>query len=234
MVGVAGDVDGACGDHGGGGRGSVQERGPVTTGSRGNGCRLSSPGSWPRGRRRSNRARGGRTVVRGEPVMLSRMRSSSCARNWSRPVTTPAPRRSPGTCVNATARRPRWPRSGECCPAAGSSFRNRTSDPARPGAASPPNFPTSSGKPTSPTGSWSTARRWRSSTSSTTTPGCSPVPPHAPSSKPATWWPICTPRSPGTAAQNGCSPTTARSSPVTTAATAGSLSNARPPPSASL
>ena len=57
-----------------------------------------------------------------------------------------------------------------------------TSGPGPPGSASRPSSPTSAGSPTSPTGSFKTAPRWRSSTSSTTTPGsrwalgCSPWP----------------------------------------------------------
>jgi transposase len=48
-----------------------------------------------------------------------------------------------------------------------------------------PSSPTRGGRRTSPAGSWPTAARWRSSTSSTTTPGCwSPPTPTSPSEPP--------------------------------------------------
>ena len=102
------------------------------------------------------------------------------------PGMTPARRRSPGIFVSARRGRRRWRRSGGCCPGAGSWSRNRTNGPGRAGTGSPPSCPTSCGRPTSPTGSSPTAPRSRSSTSSTTTPGCWSAPPPARCSKPLT------------------------------------------------
>jgi hypothetical protein len=74
----------------------------------------------------------------------------------------PRPRRHESPCPIHDLAHPDPPRI--------SSSPNPTNDPAQHGNASPPPNPTNSGKPTSPTGSWPTAPRPRSSTCSTITP----------------------------------------------------------------
>src|SRR6516162_5553681 len=76
---------------------------------------------------------------------------------------------------------------------------------------------------------WPAAVTPRSSTSSTTTPGCWPGAPPGRFSRPATSWRTCTWPWPATGGRSGCSPTTPPSSPGPTAAGAGSRWNASSP-----
>jgi transposase-like protein len=85
------------------------------------------------------------------------------------PALTPSPLIWP--MIPTSQKSLRYQRSGGSWPAAASSYLNRRNAPALRGNASAPNNPTSAGKPTSPTGASPTEPRWRSSTSSTTTPG---------------------------------------------------------------
>ena len=82
------------------------------------------------------------------------------------------------------AGRRRSRRSGGYCPGGVSSPPSRTSGPAHRGTGSRPTCRTSCGRPTSPTGRSPTAATPRFSTSSMTTPGCSPGAPPAASSQP--------------------------------------------------
>jgi hypothetical protein len=66
---------------------------------------------------------------------------------------------------------PAGPRSGGSCPPAESSPHNPTNARKAAGNDSPPNSRTNAGNSTSPTTDSPTARKWKSSTSSTTTPG---------------------------------------------------------------
>jgi hypothetical protein len=66
---------------------------------------------------------------------------------------------------------PAGPRSGGSCPPADSSPHNSTNARKAAGNDSPPNSRTNAGNSTSPTTDSPTARKWKSSTSSTTTPG---------------------------------------------------------------
>ena len=104
---------------------------------------------------------------------------------------TPAPTPSTTTCCAVDRRRRRrclrWPPSGGSCPGVASSCPSPRSGPRAPGGASRPSCPTSAGRPTPPTGPSPTAPTSRSSTCSTTTPGCSSPPGPSSRPRPPTW-----------------------------------------------
>jgi hypothetical protein len=102
---------------------------------------------------------------------------------------------------------PAGPRSGGSCPPADSSPHNPTNARKAAGNDSPPNSRTNAGNSTSPTTDSPTARKWKSSTSSTTTPGYVWPAPPGECSPPATSTPCSPPPPANTATRPACCPT---------------------------
>ncbi len=125
-----------------------------------------------------------------------------------------APTRSRSTSLSTTAWLPRSRRSGGSSPSVAlSSPSPRNGREAR-SSGSRPTSRTNGGRLTSLTGRSQTARTWRSSTSSTTTPGFWWARmPGSPRRAP-TWWSASTKPLRPTGSRHQCSPTTPRCSPV--------------------
>jgi hypothetical protein len=109
---------------------------------------------------------------------------------------------------------PAGPRSGGSCPPADSSPHNPTNARKAAGNDSPPNSRTNAGNSTSPTTDSPTARKWKSSTSSTTTPGYVWPAPPGECSPPATSTPCSPPPPANTATPAGLLSDTGRCSPA--------------------
>ncbi len=176
-------VQGPTHHHRGCRRGTLQERGrPRLRRVAVTGSSSWSTGTPRRARPPTSPGHDARTRARTRSPPPSRTRSSGSARSCPGRDWTPAPTPSAVTWPDAPQVVP-GTRGPPVPPAVSTIWRILTrrgfvvpqpqKRPGHPGDRSPPSNPTNAGRPTPPTGSSPTAPRWRSSTSSTTTPDCS-------------------------------------------------------------